>query len=157
MTATIHVKSQQKKIPFTPFMRSYIRASITDTLIHEGIEDDSVVNVTLVDDETIKEMNAEFRNKDSATDVLSFPLLDGEYTDDDLVDGYLMLGDVVISMETADRQAKEYGHSINEELAFLCVHSTLHLLGYDHELSEEDEDEMFAVQDEIMKKFRGRK
>lgn len=157
MTATIHVKSQQKKIPFTPFMRSYIRAAITDTLIHEGIEDDSVVNVTLVDDETIKEMNAEFRNKDSATDVLSFPLLDGEYTDDDLVDGYLMLGDVVISMETADRQAKEYGHSINEELAFLCVHSTLHLLGYDHELSEEDEDEMFAVQDEIMKKFRGRK
>lgn len=138
-------------------MRSYIRAAITDTLNHEGMEDDCDVNVTLVDDEAIREMNLEYRNKDSSTDVLSFPLLDGEYTDDDLVDGVLMLGDVVISMETADRQAKEYGHSINEELAFLCVHSALHLLGYDHETSPEDEEEMFSVQEDIMKKFRGKK
>ena len=79
------------------------------------------------------ELNKEYRNKDSATDVLSFPLGEnGEY-DIDEDNGCKLLGDIVISMERAMEQAELYGHSLQREVAYLTVHSMLHLLGYDHE------------------------
>ena len=77
--------------------------------------------------------------------LLSFPMDD---EGDEVV-----LGDVVISLEKAKEQAEEYGHSIEREISFLCVHSCLHLLGYDHETSEEDEKIMFAKQHEILEKI----
>ena len=90
------------------------------------------VDVTLVDDEEIREINKEQRDIDSSTDVLSFPLGEnGEY-DANPKTGALMLGDIVISVETALRQADLYGHGIQREIAFLTVHSMLHLLGYAH-------------------------
>ncbi len=150
----IYIKNEQKKEAYTPAMRSFIQAAVKETLAYEQFEDQCEVSVTLVDNEKIKALNSEYRNKDRETDVLSFPLLDGEYSDEDLVDGFLPLGDIVISLEKAREQAAELGHNINEEVAFLCVHSTLHLLGYDHETSPEDEADMFARQAEIMKKFR---
>lgn len=86
----------------------------------------------IVNDEIIKEMNRDYRNIDASTDVLSFPLgADGEY-DTNPENGALMLGDIVISYEHALAQAELYGHSFERELAFLTVHSMLHLLGYDH-------------------------
>ena len=103
--------------------------------------------------ESIRKLNRQFRNIDRSTDVLSFPLFDYEGAEDEPpVDEFMgMLGDIVISLETAKRQAAEYGHSFERETAFLCVHSMLHLLGYDHERSEEEDTEMRAKQTEIMK------
>ena len=89
--------------------------------------------MTFVDNNRIHELNREYRNKDSATDVLSFPLGEnGEY-DIDEDNGCKLLGDIVISMERAMEQAELYGHSLQREVAYLTVHSMLHLLGYDHE------------------------
>ena len=103
------------------------------------------VSLTLCDDEYIKELNTEYRDKNKSTDVLSFPMFDF-----DTPDTMTLLGDIVISVPTARRQAYEYGHSELREFVFLCVHSSLHLLGYDHETSEEDRIKMEAKQDEIM-------
>ncbi len=101
---------------------------------------EAAVDVTLTDDERIREVNRQTRQMDRATDVLSFPMLDfvqGEYQgranmDRDPETGRLFLGDVLISLERACAQAAEYGHSPERECAYLTVHSLLHLLGYDH-------------------------
>lgn len=110
---------------------------------------DVSLNVTFTDDETIKEINKEFRDMDKSTDVLSFPAIDFEMPGDfsniegdepDYFDpdtGELILGDIMISLEHAHAQAAEYGHSYRREIAFLITHSLLHLIGYDH--MEEDE------------------
>lgn len=98
------------------------------------------VDVTLTDDEGIREVNRNIRGIDRATDVLSFPMLDfyrGQYNGQREIDGEpetgeLFLGDVLISLERACAQAEEYGHSRERECAYLTVHSLLHLLGYDH-------------------------
>lgn len=156
-THRIYVKNEQEIEAYTPAMRSYIHAAINDTLAFEEFEDSCEISVTLTDNEGIRKLNAEYRNKDKETDVLSFPLIDGEYTDADMIDGYLPLGDIVISLQKAREQAAALGHNINVEVAFLCVHSTLHLLGYDHETSEEDEADMFSRQEQIMKRFRQEK
>jgi probable rRNA maturation factor len=112
------------------------------TLKSENWEGRAEVSVTVVDDDRIKELNSAHRGIDSPTDVLSFPLNDGDDIGEEL-------GDIVISIERADYQAKEYGHSLDRELAFLTVHSTLHLLGYDH-MTEEEEKDMFGRQEKIL-------
>ena len=94
------------------------------------------------------ELNKNYRNKNSATDVLSFPMFD-DFSNVEMVTD-VPLGDIVISLERAAKQGYEIGHSLYHEVAFLCVHSTLHLLGYDHETSKADEKEMFRKQAEIM-------
>ncbi|MBQ4515299.1 MAG: rRNA maturation RNase YbeY, partial [Clostridia bacterium] len=86
----------------------------------------------------------------------SFPMLEQEdggivIYDEDFINGRVLLGDIVISLERAEEQAKEYGHSFSREIGFLAVHSVLHLLGYDHELGEAEEKEMFSKQEEILK------
>lgn len=102
--------------------------------------------IVLTDDETIHAYNREYRSVDRPTDVLSFPADEG----DELTappDGFL--GDIVISVPTAERQAKELGHSTEREVAFLTIHGMLHLLGYDH-IEPEDEERMTARQREII-------
>lgn len=105
------------------------------------------VTVTVCDDDYIHALNKEYRGKDKATDVLSFPMLEFE-TPEVLT----LLGDIIISADTAEKQAEEYGNTLERELCFLSVHSSLHLLGYDHETSVEDEKYMIEKQKEIMKK-----
>ena len=114
------------------------------------------VSVTFCDNEYIRKLNAEYRNKDRATDVLSFPMYDLEDEDDVPLnpDESITLGDIVISIERAKEQAKEVGNSTIREIAFLAVHSTLHLLGYDHERSQEDEEAQCLAQREIMDKVK---
>lgn len=129
--------------------KSVVREAIRATLSYEGFTRGCEVSVTFCDNEYIRSLNAEFRNKDSATDVLSFPIYEkgeAETTADEPV----TLGDIVVSFERTEEQAKELGHSFLRELAFLTVHSTLHLLGYDHELSEEDDADMCRRQREII-------
>ena len=100
------------------------------------------ISLLMTDDETIRQYNKEYRNKDMATDVLSFPMEDE-----------IVLGDIAVSFDTAKRQAEEAEINIDREVAFLFIHGLLHLLGYDHETSEEDESKMFVLQEKILKKL----
>ena len=100
------------------------------------------ISLLITNDETIHLLNKEYRQKDKPTDVLSFPMEDE-----------VMLGDIVISLDTAKKQAQEREIGLEREIAFLFIHGLLHLLGYDHETSVEDEKEMFALQEEILKKL----
>ncbi len=142
----VSIVNGQEKCPVTNELRALIKKAVRTALKYEGFGGIAEVSVTLTDDETIHDLNLRFREVDRPTDVLSFPTFDDEPDGE----GYIPLGDIVISMERAAEQAREYGHSFERETAFLCVHSVLHLLGYDHELSPEDEKEMFAKQEEIL-------
>jgi probable rRNA maturation factor len=125
------------------------------------------VALTFVDDEEIRRLNQEYRGIDRATDVLSFPLfekgveepvinyeeleeLDAENGTTEQFAEEELLGDIVISVERAIAQSAEYGHSVTREIGFLFVHGFLHLIGYDHELGEEEEKLMFARQEAIL-------
>ena len=118
------------------------------------LSEDTEVSVLVVDDETIRQLNRDYRDKDMATDVLSFPLEEEQDGSDEpeVIGGPMerMLGDIVISIEKAEAQAKEYGHSIERELAFLAVHGMLHLLGHDHEKGAAAEKIMRAEEKRIL-------
>lgn len=146
--ATVLIKNDQKKIKMTPDLRRLVKRAVLAVLDFEDFGRRAEVSVTFTDNEGIHALNREYRNVDRPTDVLSFPLSDGEDYDTD--GDAVLLGDIVISLERAQTQAEEYGHSFEREVAFLTVHSMLHLLGYDHETSPEDERNMFARQDEIL-------
>ena len=131
-----------------------IFASAEGALEFMGFIRDCDISVTVTDNVHIHELNREYRGVDRPTDVLSFPMY--SFTDDDMPEegpAPIVLGDIVISAERAKEQAVEYGHSFQREISFLTVHSVLHLLGYDHEVSEEAENEMFSLQDKIMDKL----
>ena len=134
------------------YFKMVIRNAILNTLAYEDFLYDASVSVTLCDNEHIRKLNKEYRKKDKATDVLSFPLYDFDEEDEYEVamDGGVALGDIVISLERAKEQAKEIGNSFIEEVAFLTVHSTLHLLGYDHERSAEDDEAQCLAQKDII-------
>ena len=146
--ATVLIKNDQKKIKMTPDLRRLVKRAVLAVLDFEDFGRRAEFSVTFTDNEGIHALNREYRNVDRPTDVLSFPLSDGEDYDTD--GDAVLLGDIVISLERAQTQAEEYGHSFEREVAFLTVHSMLHLLGYDHETSPEDERDMFARQDEIL-------
>mgnify|MGYP000759933233 CR=1 FL=1 len=153
MKHTVYFQNRQKAVSITPAVRALIRKAVSETLRGEAFPRPAEVSVSFVDNEEIHALNLEYRGKDKPTDVLSFPLgQDGVY-DRNLETGALQLGDIVISAEKAVEQAAEYGHSPEREFAFLSVHSTLHLLGYDHETSEEDETYMNQKQEEILTKI----
>ena len=153
MNAKISITKREKSIELPKNYRSLIRKACNATLEYEGLDALAEVNVTLVNDAEIKELNCEFRDIDNSTDVLSFPLGEnGEY-DLNPETNALMLGDIVISLEHAVNQAQMYGHGIDREIAFLTVHSTLHLLGYDHVHNETEEKEMFSKQEDILTKM----
>ena len=132
MSVKVNIFSKQRQVKLPVGTKLLIRKACHATLEFEKFGGAAEVDVTLVDDDEIKEINKEQRNIDSSTDVLSFPLGEnGEY-DANPKTGALMLGDIVISVETAMKQADLYGHGLEREIAFLTVHSMLHLLGYDH-------------------------
>ena len=119
--------------------------SITDVIAEfVKFETDSELSVVLTDDETIRGVNLKFRGIDKATDALSFPMNEKK-----------MLGDIVISLESAERQALEFDITSDRETAFLFIHAFLHLLGFDHEKSAEDENKMFDLQEDILRKWEG--
>ncbi len=145
MKVTYYITNEQEKIEFLPEYEELVKKAIEGTLEYEGFSKDCEVSVTFTDNENIRTLNKEYRDIDRETDVLSFPMEDEGNS--------VVLGDVVISLEKAKEQAEEYGHSLEREVSFLCVHSCLHLLGYDHETGEEDEKEMFAKQEEVLNKI----
>lgn len=155
MKLKIYFENDQQKHSIHYRLKMLIRHTILETLEYEGMENDVEVSVTFVDDEGIRELNNKFRNMDKPTDVLSFPLLDYEGESEEPFFDELChnLGDIVISLERAMAQANEFGHSFEREVAFLTAHSMLHLLGYDHELSDEDDADMRKRQNDIMERL----
>ena len=152
MKTKIYFENNQEKEIISYGLKMLIRNSVEATLLYEEIDDHCEVSVTFVDNEEIREINRKFRNIDRATDVLSFPLFDEDGMDAHVEELDCMLGDIVLSLERAREQAAEFGHSFEREVAFLTVHSVLHLLGYDHELSDEDDADMRRRQTEIVEK-----
>ena len=127
------ITNNQKTVHVPTGVRMLIRRCCNAVLIGEDFKGSAEISVTIVDNADIHELNLKHRNIDRPTDVLSFPLgVDGVY-DINNDTGAQMLGDIVISIEKAMEQAELYGHSLDREIAFLTVHSMLHLLGYDHE------------------------
>ena len=146
-------EGEGKKLSYSRKM--LIRAAIAETLFYERIYFDVEISVTLCGDEHIKKLNHQYRDKNKATDVLSFPMYDlGELPHGGDADGAtVLLGDIVVSVDRAAAQAAELGHSTDREIAFLCIHSTLHLLGYDHERSKKEDEDMCLRQREIIAKL----
>ena len=136
--------------------RALIRRAIRVSLEAEGLTLPCEVDVLVTDDEGIHEINLSERGVDAPTDVLSFPALTltpGELPGEEDADpgtGLIALGDMALSLERVRAQAKEYGHSVRRELAYLVVHSSLHLLGYDHLDEGEQKARMRAREEEIM-------
>lgn len=137
-------------------VRQLITRCALATLDHEQVDFDAFVDVTIVDDESIRQINADHRGKDAVTDVLSFPLYEfyngapEEDLDADPASGQVMLGDMVLNYERARQQAAEFGHTAARECGFLTVHSVLHLLGYDHERDEGDRKAMRDREEAIL-------
>ena len=156
---TIYIENESDIKLNIPY-RKIIEDSINLSLDFEKVTYECEISVTIVDDERIHEINKEFREIDRSTDVLSFPLnefekvADWQNFDEDKASfnydtGELMLGDIILSAEHIIKQANEYGHTRKRELAFLVIHSILHLLGYDH-MTKEDEEKMFSRQRQIL-------
>ena len=145
MSNKVLITNSQKAVKVPSGLRILIRRACNAVLEYEHFDRPAEISVTFVDNNRIHELNNEYRHKDIAelnnqyrnkpmpTDVLSFPLGENGKYDIDENNGCMMLGDIVISMERAMEQANLYGHPLQREVAFLTVHSMLHLLGYDHE------------------------
>ena len=148
----IYFSNAQDKEKDSPELRCLVKAAIYAALDYEDFRKSAEVSVTFTDNEGIHEINKKERNIDSPTDVLSFPIMSGDDSDADTdrTTGAVMLGDIVLNLERARAQAAEYGHSYTREVAFLTVHSVLHLLGYDHLTSEEADRDMRARQDAVL-------
>lgn len=152
MNMMIYFENEQDKLRIPYKLKMLVRAAIEATLDYEQYQNACEVSVTFTDNRGIHELNKKYRGIDRPTDVLSFPLFDysGESEEPPVDELVGMLGDIVISLEQAEMQAEEYGHPFEREIAFLTVHSMLHLLGYDHETGEEDELDMRRRQSEIV-------
>ena len=147
------IENKQKEMKIPTGIRMLIRRCCNAVLVTEGFEGKAEVDVSIVSDEQIRAINAEHRQIDMVTDVLSFPLGEnGEY-DLDPATGAKMLGDIVISIQRAQKQAEDFGHTLQREVGYLTVHSMLHLLGYDHvnggleaaRMREKEEEVMLSI------------
>lgn len=137
--------------PISEYVFRNMKKVIRETVAEQYPDHRFELNLTICDNEYIREINREYRNIDKETDVLSFPMMDF-----DTPEITVMLGDIIISYEKAVSQAEEYCHSIKRELCFLCCHSALHLLGYDHE-TEDERTEMEQKQKEILERLNIRR
>lgn len=131
----ISIMNHQEVLDIDEHLEILLKDLITKALDEEDLNYEGEVSVMFVDDEEIHSLNALHRNKDMPTDVLSFPQYES-IKDDEEIDPYIILGDIVISTETAMKQAEEFGHSLLREIGFLVVHSMFHLFGYDHDTVE---------------------
>lgn len=161
----IYIDNRQDKTENTSGLEETLMNIIDYALKEEQVNLDYEVSVVFIDNDQIREINRDFRGIDRETDVLSFPMLEYPqkqvYKDvyvnysfgpDSLNEGRLVLGDIAISLEKAMEQCKDYDHSFLREVAYLTVHSVLHLLGYDH-MEDEDKSLMRSREEQILGKF----
>lgn len=142
-----YIDNRQSKFEITKEMEDLIQRVLIESLKVEGLDDNYEVSISFVENEEIKELNRQYRNVDRETDVLSFPM------EDEFNLGTPLLGDIIISIERADEQARDYGHSLTREIAYLTCHSMFHLLGYDH-MNEEEKTEMRNKEKEVMRNLK---
>ncbi|NFN18220.1 rRNA maturation RNase YbeY [Clostridium botulinum] len=158
----IYVDNRQEKMEVSDEFTNHLEKVIEFALKEEDVNISSEISLLFVDNEEIREINNETRNIDRATDVLSFPMLDypdkkvfkevyteNDFSEADFDGDDLVLGDIVLSLERALEQSKEYNHSYEREAFYLVVHSVLHLLGYDH-MEEDDKVKMRKREEEIL-------
>ena len=126
------ITNNQKTVKIPTGIRMLVRRCCNAVLKLEKFEGPAEISITCTDNEGIRELNKQYRDKDIETDVLSFPMGENGVYDIDMKTGAKILGDVVISMEKARDQAELFGHSLQREVGYLTAHSVLHLLGYDH-------------------------
>ncbi len=150
----VYVKNNQTEVKVPVGIKLLIRKCCSAVLVTEKFGKDAEVSVSFVSNEEIKNLNKIYRDKDSVTDVLSFPLTGEDGTEEiNPETGAVQLGDIVISLETAVKQAQNFGHSLNREIGFLTVHSMLHLLGYDHETSQLDQRIMREKEEAVLEEL----
>ena len=147
-TMHLYINAEETPDLLTEALEQLIRQTIKKTLESDDFEEDVEVSLTCVTPENMRTLNAQHRQKDTVTDVLSFP----QYDEDGFMvdeDNQVVLGDVVICLERAKMQALSFGHPYEREVCYLVCHSILHLLGYDHE-SQKDKADMRAKEKKIM-------
>lgn len=139
-----YIDNRQGTFEITSELNKLIESVILESLNVEGLSTEVEVSISFVDNAEIKELNKMYREIDESTDVLSFPM------DEDMLVPVPLLGDIIISMETAMDQANEFGHSLEREICYLIAHSMFHLMGYDH-MTEEEKIEMRSKEKQVMK------
>ncbi len=144
------IKNNQKQVKIPTGIRLLLRRCCNAVLVMEQFGESAEISVTFVDEEQIHVLNKEHRNVDRPTDVLSFPLGENGVYDVNPENGARMLGDIVLNIPRVVRQAEEFGHSFQREIAYLTAHSMLHLLGYDHENGGIESVHMREKEEEIM-------
>lgn len=162
----IFLDNRQNLVKITEELEYSIKEVIEHALREEKVNLPCEVSIIFVDNDCIRDINSKNRNIDKITDVLSFPMLeyppgkvfkdvymDYEFQPEDMDGGKLILGDIAISLEKAEEQSREFGHSFLREVCYLTVHSLLHLLGYDH-MKDEDKKIMRSREEEILQKFK---
>lgn len=131
----VFVNNLQEKVKVDNRLLDILSAVVETALKVQDRKDDPEVSIALVDDMYIRDLNFKFRQIDKPTDVLSFPMDEPTAIDSPMMeDEDNLLGDIIVSMETAQRQAEEYGHSLLREMAYLTTHGMFHLMGYDHDV-----------------------
>ncbi|WP_313756365.1 rRNA maturation RNase YbeY [Tissierella sp.] len=144
----VYIDNRQDKVQIEEEINIIIEKVAREVLSLENASLDCEISVSFVDNEEIRELNREYRGVDKDTDVLSFPM-----EDEFVVEGLILLGDIIISLERALEQSKDFGHSLYREVAYLTAHSIFHLLGYDH-MDEEEKNIMREKEKEVMKRLR---
>jgi probable rRNA maturation factor len=144
------IDNKQKEVKIPTGLRMLIRRCCNAVLRLEQFPYPAEISVTFVNNEQIRELNSQYREKDVPTDVLSFPMGENGQYDENHDTGAKILGDIVLSMEKAVEQAERYGHTLEREVGYLCAHSMLHLLGYDHEQGGMDRVRMREKEEQVM-------
>ena len=144
------IDNRQKAVKIPTGLRMLVRRCCNAVLRMENFSEPAEISVTFVDNKQIQELNKQYRNKDMPTDVLSFPMGENGVYDENHATGAKILGDIVISMETAVEQAQRSNRTFEHEVCHLTVHSMLHLLGYDHENGGLERVRMFEKEEKIM-------
>lgn len=152
MKNRFYFKNEQNMLVISPALKCEVEYCINATLHSEGVNKKCEISVCFTDSDKIQALNREYRGKDKPTDVLSFPMYDDI---NDCGDDVLTLGDIVINVAYAGAQARQLCHGLRREICFLCIHSTLHLLGYDHERGEDEDEEMCRKQRELIERVYG--
>ncbi len=142
----IYIDSRVAEFSPDSELEDMINSAVQESLKEDNLSGDFEISISFVEEDEIKELNADYRGIDSVTDVLSFPLIE----DPSIEDG--LLGDIVICYKRAIEQSIEYGHSSKREIIYLVVHSMFHLLGYDH-MVDEDKREMRSKEKSVLKRL----